>query len=86
MTPEQFAYWMQGFVELQNSNEPPTEEQWQIIKDHLQLVFKKVTPQRNCSVSNETYCGLNINPNLLSYTPDGYYNKHIDLSIIPHSC
>lgn len=43
MTSEQFAYWLQGFVELQGS--VPTEEQWQGIKDHLQTVFVKVTPQ-----------------------------------------
>lgn len=43
MTPEQFAYWLQGYVELQGS--VPTDEQWQGIKDHLQAVFVKVTPQ-----------------------------------------
>jgi hypothetical protein len=44
MTAEQFAYWMQGFVELHG--EPPTAEQWAAIKDHLGLVFNKVTPLR----------------------------------------
>lgn len=44
MTPEQFAYWLQGFAEMQLSKEPPTREQWETIKDHLQTVFKKVTP------------------------------------------
>ncbi len=46
MTPEQFAYWLKGFYEL---NEPETinEKQTQIIKDHLDLVFGKVTPNRN---------------------------------------
>lgn len=43
MTSEQFAYWMQGFVEL--NGETPTAEQWQSIKDHLKTVFAKVTPQ-----------------------------------------
>lgn len=42
MTPEQFAYWMQGFAELNGA--PPTQEQWESIRDHLQTVFKKVTP------------------------------------------
>lgn len=42
MTPEQFAYWLQGFSEI-NGTAPPTPEQWRIIKDHLQLVFKKET-------------------------------------------
>lgn len=42
MTSEQFAYWMQGFVELNGAS--PTDEQWQSIKDHLATVFVKVTP------------------------------------------
>lgn len=41
MTPDQFAYWLQGFTELHG--EPPTPEQWQSIKEHLSLVFVKVT-------------------------------------------
>lgn len=46
MTPEQFAYWLKGFYEL---NEPETinEKQTLIIKDHLDLVFGKVTPDRS---------------------------------------
>lgn len=42
MTAEQFAYWMQGFAEL--NAEPPTAEQWQSIREHLVTVFVKVTP------------------------------------------
>lgn len=42
MTPEQFTYWLQGFAEVYG--EVPTEEQWQEIKNHLALVFTKVTP------------------------------------------
>lgn len=42
MTPEQFAYWLQGFVELNGSL--PSETQWLQIKDHLKLVFEKRTP------------------------------------------
>lgn len=43
MTPEQFAYWLQGFAEL-NPNTPPDATQWKQIQDHLKLVFTKVTP------------------------------------------
>jgi hypothetical protein len=43
MNPEQFAYWLQGFVEL-NKGAEPTSEQWQSIKEHLATVFTKVTP------------------------------------------
>ena len=42
MTPEQFAYWLQGFSEV--GKEGPTTEQWKIIQDHLALVFTKITP------------------------------------------
>lgn len=43
MTPEQFCYWLNGFGEL--SPEAPTAEQWKAIKEHLKLVFTKVTPK-----------------------------------------
>lgn len=46
MNAQDFAYWLQGFVELTNTPQP-SEAQWQAIKDHLQLVFKKETPQYN---------------------------------------
>jgi hypothetical protein len=42
MTTEQFAYWLQGYAELNEA--PPSAEQWQAIRDHLALVFVKVTP------------------------------------------
>lgn len=41
MTPEQFVYWMQGFAEL--NHDPPSVEQWQTIRDHLNLVLEKKT-------------------------------------------
>lgn len=44
MTPEQFAYWLQGFVEIRGS--APTAGEWDVIKDHLATVFNKVTPNR----------------------------------------
>jgi hypothetical protein len=40
----QFAYWLQGFTELQPDLEAPTPEQWKAIREHLALVFNKVTP------------------------------------------
>jgi hypothetical protein len=46
MTPENFTYWLQGFIELQSTT-VPSEQQWKAIKDHLALVFTKVTPDRN---------------------------------------
>jgi hypothetical protein len=43
MTPEQFCYWLQGRAEMQPNN-PPSADEWRMIADHLQTVFKKVTP------------------------------------------
>jgi len=45
MTTEQFTYWIHGFFEISESKQL-TEKQTQIIKDHLALVFNKVTPDR----------------------------------------
>lgn len=44
MTPEQFCYWLQGFAEL-NTDEPD-DEQWEMIKNHLDTVFNKVTMKK----------------------------------------
>lgn len=46
MTTEQFTYWLKGFFELQNPN-TLTDIQIQKIKDHLDLVFDKKTPERD---------------------------------------
>jgi hypothetical protein len=46
MSPEQFAYWLQGCLETTEGNKL-TEKQVQIIKDHLATVFTKVTPDRS---------------------------------------
>lgn len=43
MNAENFAYWLNGFVEM-NDGAMPTAVQWKAIQDHLALVLKKVTP------------------------------------------
>lgn len=48
MNAQDFAYWLKGFVEM-NPNAMVTGTQWQIVKDHLELVFKKETPIRGLS-------------------------------------
>lgn len=45
MSPENFCFWLQGYFELGGENLSP--QQVQIIKDHLALVFNKVTPNYN---------------------------------------
>lgn len=44
MTPQDFCFWLQGFLEI---SESPgiTEKQTSIIKDHLKLVFQDKTPK-----------------------------------------
>ena len=42
MNEVQFCYWLKGYFELSNSNEL-TPEQVAAIKEHLSLVFNKVT-------------------------------------------
>lgn len=52
MNEREFCYWLQGFFELSGEDVVDlSAEQVQIIKDHLSLVFKKVTPN-----NTHTYC------------------------------
>lgn len=53
MTAEQFTYWLQGFMEI-NDPETLTRRETQIIKDHLALVFKKETPTRTLLTEQPT--------------------------------
>lgn len=46
MSPENFCYFLQGYLETSNP-EFISAAQTQIIKDHLALVFNKVTPDRS---------------------------------------
>jgi hypothetical protein len=58
----QFVYWLQGFSEI-NGGAAPTQEQWNIIQDHLNLVFMKVTPDRPTTQYNEAdTCYTNPEP------------------------
>lgn len=49
MTSEQFVFWLQGFFEMTNSR-TISEQQTTMIRDHLALVFDKVTPYRGAEV------------------------------------
>ncbi len=49
--PKDFAIWLQGFAELNEL--PPNEKQWQAIRDHLQKVFTKITPERFIATPDE---------------------------------
>ena len=60
MTPENFVYWLNGFFEISGSK-TLTEEQVQVLKEHLKLVLTKKTPDitiTNPGLGN----GIVINP------------------------
>ncbi len=46
MTEKDFVFWLQGFVEL-TETDSISDKQWLVIKDHLKLVFDKKTPDRS---------------------------------------
>lgn len=73
MTPEQFCYWLQGFGEL--SSEPPTPEQWKSINEHLQTVFKKVTPPVGPAIAG-----------LWQQFPGGVAHSSIGRQVLPLTC
>lgn len=50
MTPEQFVYWLQGFFELSEDG-TVNDRQAAIIRDHLNLVFLKKTPNRPATLN-----------------------------------
>lgn len=54
MTPEQFCYWLQGRAELILC--PPSQMEWELIREHLKTVFTKVTPALDAPNKNKTYC------------------------------
>jgi hypothetical protein len=55
MDATQFTYWLKGYTEL--GGDCPTPAQWEVIKEHLDLVFNKVTTKTVTSPSpTPTYC------------------------------
>ncbi|MNB97590.1 hypothetical protein D3C75_448210 [compost metagenome] len=57
MEPIHFTYWLQGFFELKKTidhRDGFSPETIKVIEDHLQLVFKKVTPQYGITQSPVT--------------------------------
>lgn len=68
MTPENFCYWLQGYMEINGKGSVITVEQQRIIQEHLKLVFDKKTPERKLM----SYEGLTPFP----YSP-GLSNKPV---------
>jgi len=76
MNSTEFTYWLQGFFEMTNA-ETLTEIQVAMIKDHLGLVFDKVTTtklsdnftlKKACENTNK-HCGSE-SPSLCGIQPD----------------
>jgi len=57
-TPKDFCLWLQGMFELNPPTDGLTQSQVNIIQDHLNLVFTKITPMRT-PLNQATYCALN---------------------------
>lgn len=56
MNPENFTYWLQGYLELSESGQL-SEKQVAIIKDHIALTLTKVTPIKHHSFCMSGYSG-----------------------------
>jgi len=78
MTSRDFCYFLQGFFELQGTNQALTPEQVQIIRNHLKLVFlheidpsysdNKVVQQifQNIHDGKQPLDGVNVKPNIIA--------------------
>lgn len=71
MTPENFCYWLRGYIELTGGDATMTPNQVKIVKDHLDLVMTKVTPEVKDSGtpiidwgSNDMFCSAAHSINL----------------------
>lgn len=60
MSEREFCYWLQGYLEL-TPDAAPTPDQMKAIRDHLALVFRKVTPPVGGSPSTGGSAG-SVNP------------------------
>lgn len=73
MTPENFCYWLQGYIEISRANNQPiviTDKEVKVIEDHLSLVLTKVTPNRS------TISGIELTHGYpLQHRNDGKWEK-----------
>ena len=77
MTPENFCYWLKGFDEITNG-QPPGPAQWEVIRNHLALVFLQVIDsptilQEHKVVKEEIYPS-NIDETLPKRTVGPWFN------------
>lgn len=91
MTPEQFCYWLQGYVETNPYRTAPTTQEWSVIVDHMALVFEKKTPNYGIagwpggvpicgSISGKEGAGeMKVNGGMTVQATDTVSGKRIDL-------
>jgi len=63
VTPRDFIYWINGFIELNEgeiNSVGISPNQVKIIKDHINQVIKKETPNRNDQFSVPLTCSYSI--------------------------
>ena len=93
MTAEQFVYWLQGYMELSDSK-LMSSRQVEVVKDHLALVFNKVTPDRQLlneasTIQDPLVWKSNPLPGTYISTPDFPYqpdsNQQLCSSVGPYT-
>ena len=61
MDGKDFCYWLRGYFEMTDSSNL-SEQQVEVIKDHLKLIFKQETPNRQEAVVKGELKATNIIP------------------------
>ena len=51
LDPRDFAFWLQGFFEISEAK-TLNEKQVKMIKEHLELIFTKITPEYTITTSD----------------------------------
>ncbi len=69
MNAQDFTYWLQGFFEMTPKNEL-SEEQVKMIREHLALVFNKVTPNQIDFTKYQPSTDPMYNPNQIICSTD----------------
>lgn len=71
MTPDQFCYWLQGYFEISGSTKL-NKEQVDVIKEHLSLVFNKVTTKKIQLNDFKDYINPKVNDDQAWIVPFGF--------------
>lgn len=74
MTEKEFVIWLHGYLEIENPKSI-NEKQTQVIKDHLDTFFKKVTPDRSSTVSDKHTTSIVVDEGTDATSKKGYNCK-----------